>query len=74
MTNTIWGIKYHSRIFLSSFEDMTRLGSSHFKSMYSTDRRVSIDVVLQMTQLFPQFVEEEGNEEIMAAVLEEELK
>jgi hypothetical protein len=72
MSNTIWGIKNQSGRLLSSFEDMDRLVYSHFKSL--ADRRVSIDAVLQMTQLFPQFVEEEGNEEIMAAVSEEELK
>jgi hypothetical protein len=53
---------------------MARLGSSHFKSLYAVDRRVSIDVVLQMSQLFPRFVEEEGNEELMAEVTEAELK
>jgi hypothetical protein len=46
MTNTIWGLRDEFGRFLSSFEDMARLGSSHFKSLYSTDRRVSIDVVL----------------------------
>jgi hypothetical protein len=53
---------------------MARLGSSHFKSMYSTDRRVSIDTVLKMALLFPCFVEEEENEELMAEVSESELK
>jgi hypothetical protein len=68
MTNTIWGIKDQSGRLQTSFEDMERLGSSHFKSQYSADSRVSIDVVIQMALLFPRFVEEEENEELMVEV------
>jgi hypothetical protein len=38
---------------------MARLGSSHFKSLYSADRRVSIDVVITDGTTVPNFVEEE---------------
>jgi hypothetical protein len=74
MVNTIWSLKDQTCRNLSSFEDLARLGSQHFKSLYSTDRRVSLDTIIQMELFFPRFVEEEDNLDLMEAVKEEELK
>jgi hypothetical protein len=74
LANTIWGLKDQSRRKLSSFEDLARLGSQHFKSLYAADRRVSLDATLQMALFFPRFVEEEENLDLMAKVTEAELK
>jgi hypothetical protein len=68
LENTIWGLKDQMGRQLSSFEDLARLGSQHFKSLYTTDRRVSIDATLQMALYFPHFVEEEENLDLMAEV------
>jgi hypothetical protein len=74
MINTIWGIKHQSGRMQTSFEDMARVGSIHFKSQYFVDNRVSIDAVIQMALLFPSFVDEEENDELIAEVIEVELK
>jgi hypothetical protein len=74
LENTIWGLKDHTCRNLSSFEGLARLGSQHFKYLYSADRRVSLDAIIQMELLYPHFVEEEDNLDLMKGVKEAELK
>jgi len=67
------GIKDHTGRMLSLFKDLAQLGSHHFKYLYLSDIRVTIDVVIQMALHFPHFVEEEDNVVLMAEVTEVEL-
>jgi hypothetical protein len=68
LENTIWGLTDHTGRNISSFEDLARLGSHHFKYLYSTERRVSIDDIIQMALYFPHFMEEEYNLDLMEEV------
>jgi hypothetical protein len=72
--NTIWSLKDENGREHSSFEDLTQLGTNHFKNLFKADEQVSIDAIVQLALFFPRFVEEVDNRELMEEVTKEELK
>lgn len=57
-----------------SFEDLTSLGVDFFKNLYKATEEISIAEVIRVAQFFPRFIEEEGNDSIMAPVTKEEVE
>jgi hypothetical protein len=45
-----------------SFKDITGLGVSHFKALYSKWNKVKIVEIVKITSSFPNFIDEEENE------------
>jgi hypothetical protein len=56
MENTIWGLKGFIQQTITSFEDLAQLGTQHFKNIFSAERRVTIDAIIQLALCFPSFV------------------
>ena len=57
-----------------SFEDLASLGVNFFKNLYKATEEISIAEVIRVAQFFPRFIEEEGNDSIMAPVTKEEVE
>jgi hypothetical protein len=74
LENIIWGLKDPIGIQITSFKDLTQLGSQHFQNIFSTKRRETIDFIIQIALNYPNFVEYEDNRDLMEEVFEEELK
>jgi hypothetical protein len=74
MANTIWGLKDSTRRHFTSFRDLAQLGTQHFKALFSAERRVTIDAIIQLALCFPSFAGEEDNMALMEEVSEDELK
>jgi hypothetical protein len=74
LINTIWSIDRSNAPLTSSFEDIATTGTLHFQSLFKEENRASIDVVLQVSYLFPGFIDHEGNDQLMAEITKEELQ
>ena len=57
-----------------TFEDKARCGVNHFQNLFRAPEQASIAEVIRVAQLFPRFVDDGGNQELMKEVDEEELK
>jgi len=57
-----------------SFDDLASLGVNYFKNLFKAPEEVSIVEVIRVTQFFPRFIEEEGNDSIMEPVSKEEVE
>jgi hypothetical protein len=53
--------------------ELAKEGSSHFKNIFKADSRATIDTILQVASLFPSFIDQEGNVNLMAKVTKDEL-
>jgi hypothetical protein len=71
--NTIWSIHKSDGSEATSFEDISTVGISHFQNLFKVENRATIDSILQVANLFPSFVDQEGNEYLMAEISKEEL-
>ena len=74
MANTIWEIPKGNGETTSSFEDLASLGIRHFKAIFKAPAEISITEVIRVAQFFPSFIDEEGNEAIMAPVSKQEVE
>lgn len=72
--NTIWSLRDDAGLEHSSFEDKARCGVAHFENLFKAPNHASIAEVIRMAQMFPRFVDEEGNRFLMRETSEEELK
>lgn len=72
--NTIWSLRDEVGDTHYSFEYKARCGVTHFQNLFRAPEQASIVEVITVAQLFPRFVEEEGNRALMREVSEEELK
>jgi hypothetical protein len=57
----------------TSFEEIAKVGSGHFKNLFQDDHRETIDAILQVASFLPQFINSEENENLMVEVSREEL-
>jgi len=73
-SNTIWNLKDEEGITHYNFEDKARCGVSHFQNLFRAPQQANIAEVIRVAQMFPRFVDEGGNRELMKAISEEELK
>jgi len=46
MANTIWCLKDENGREHSSFEDLTQLGTNHFKNLFKAYKRVSVNAIV----------------------------
>ena len=74
MANTIWSLQDEEGTSHVSFEEKARCGVNHFQHLFKALPQESIEEVIRMAQLFPHFVDEGGNLDLMKEVSEEELK
>jgi hypothetical protein len=68
MANTIWTLKDENGREHSSFEDLTQLGTNHFKNLFKADEKVSINAIMQLALLFPHLAKEADNRVLMEEV------
>ena len=74
VANTIWSLRDEEGTSYVSFEEKASCGVTHFQQLFKAPAQASIAEIIQLAQMFPRFVDEEGNEELLKAVTEEELK
>jgi len=73
-TNTIWSLKDEEGVSHSNFEDKARCGVTHFQNLFRAPQQANIAEVIRVAQMFPRFVDEDDNRDLMKAISEEELK
>eukprot|EP00253_Pinus_taeda_P019452 PITA_19452 len=73
-SNTIWEMEKANGDKARSFEELASLGNSYFKNLFKQPEEATIAEVIRATQFFPRFIEEEGNDSIMAPVSKEEVE
>ena len=74
VANTIWSLQDEEGSTHVSFEDKTRCGVNHFQQLFKAPQQATIKEVIRVAQMFPRFVDEAGNMDLMKEVSEEELK
>jgi len=72
--NTIWSLRDEEGVTHHTFEDKARCGVNHFQNLFKAPEQASIAEVIRVAQLFPRFVDDEGNQALMKEVDEEEIK
>ena len=73
VANTIWRLQDEVGSHVS-FEDKASCGVRHFQYLFKAPQQASIAEVIRTALLFPRFVDEGGNRDLMKEVSEEELK
>jgi len=73
-TNMIWGLKMTEGGITNSFSDLATMGRNHFNNLFKDPEVVSIEEVIQVSQLFPRYAEEEENDMLMALVSKGEVE
>eukprot|EP01018_Ginkgo_biloba_P027293 Gb_33895 [translate_table: standard] len=71
--NIIWKDANKEGAVVSGFEDLSKVGTEHFKSTYKEDNRASIAEVIQRTSFFPSFIGEEDHESLLKEISKEEI-
>ena len=74
VANTIWSLQDEEGTSHVSFEEKARCGVNHFQHLFKAPLQASIEEVIRLAQMFPRFVDEAGNRDLMMEVLEKELK
>ena len=72
--NTIWELKNEDGEKVTSFKNLADLGVNHFQNLYKALAGASLAEIIQIAQMFPRFVEEDENENLIEEVSMEELK
>jgi len=57
--NTIWGLTQGDGQMVNTFEGLTSMGITHFKTLFKAQAGSSITEIVKAVRLFPSFVEEE---------------
>jgi hypothetical protein len=71
--NTIWSLEESSGRDVFSFNDMAHLGKSLFQNLFKKNNAANITEIIQLSLLFPRFLNYEANRSLMEKVSEEEL-
>ena len=74
VANTIWSLQDEEGSTHVTFEENARCGVNHFKQLFKAPLQATIEEVIRLAQMFPRFVDEGGNRDLMREVTEEELK
>ena len=72
--NTIWGMQTEEGGTEKYFKELYSLGCNHFKSFFKAPTEPSIAEWIRVDQLFPRYIEEEGNDSTMDLVSKEEVE
>ena len=73
VANTIWSLQDEEGTHVA-FEDKARCGVNHFQKLFKAPPQGSIEDVIRLSQMFPRFVDEEENRDLVKELTEEELK
>ena len=71
--NTIWSLQDEEGTHVA-FEDKARCGVNHFQQLFKAPPQASIEEVTRLSHMFPRFVDEEDNRDLLKELTEEELK
>ena len=74
VAKTIWSLQHEEGNTHVTFEDKAICGVNHFQRLFKAPPQASIEEIIRLAQMFPRFVEEEDNRELMKEVSEDELK
>jgi hypothetical protein len=74
LSNTIWSIDRLDGSKASSFEDIAKEGTTHFKSLLKVDPGANIDSIIRVLNLFPRFISPEENTRLVEEISMKELK
>lgn len=55
-------------IIVIDFEGLSSLGVKHFKSIFSAQQGTSIAEIVKIAGLFPSFIDQEGNDNLIIMV------
>eukprot|EP00253_Pinus_taeda_P003725 PITA_03725 len=72
--NTIWKLKDQNEREVSAFEDLSRLGKTHFQNLFTAQGGITLAEIIRTAQCFPRFVEEEEAGSLMEVVTKEEVE
>lgn len=72
--NTIWGIKKSKDFLTTAFLDIVVEGYLYFKYIFQQENITTIEKILVVVRLFPSFVDQKGNDTVMAEVSRLELE
>jgi hypothetical protein len=65
-SNSNWSIERRDGTKATSFLEIVEEGTTHFKALFKADSKATIDSIIQIVGLFPSFIDQEGNEKLMA--------
>ena len=74
VANTIWSLQDEEGNTHVTFEDKATCGVNHFQRLFKAPPHATIEEVIRLAQMFPRFVDEKDNGELMKEVSEDELK
>lgn len=66
--NMIWELQDDREVKASSFEDLSAMGVRHFRKLFEAQGGTSIAEVIQLSRLFPRFMDQDGNDSLMKEV------
>jgi len=68
MNNTIWELNKWDGEVVNTFDGLAAKGIENFRDLFKVREGSSIAKIVQVARLFPQLVEEEDNQCLMAVV------
>jgi len=71
--NIVWKVNMNDGLDAENYEDIAKCGVEHFKGIYKEDERVIIVEVIRKTYLFPRFIVEEDNNNILEELSKDKL-
>lgn len=74
ISNTIWTIDRMDGSKVFSFEYITGEGTLHFESLFKSNSRANIDMILRVVGLLPRFISPKENKKLMEEITMEELE
>lgn len=74
VTNTIWKLPLPNGELADNFQKLSRLGTSHFQNLFIAPQEVNLADIIHVAGLFPRYVGEEEENELIAPVTLEELE
>jgi hypothetical protein len=72
--NNIWKLQGQGDSPATSFEDLVKLGITHFKSLFKDDPRENIADIIKSVLYFSKFMDKDENKDMFAEFMEKELK
>lgn len=74
VTNTIWNLPLPEGGLAESFNKLSQLGTSHFRSIYRSPLGTNLAEIINVENHFPRFVNGEDTEDLTASVTTGELE
>jgi hypothetical protein len=67
MTNTIWSLRNQRGEEVKNHNELAKLGTEHFKELYSAQEETSIAEIIKVARLFPRFIDEDEAKPLSAS-------